>query len=71
MRADFGITYDTDALKLIDDLREWGINVVGVVITRFEGQPAARLFQTKLERLGIPVYRHFFTEVTPRTWTSS
>ncbi|HDR52944.1 MAG TPA: DUF1846 family protein, partial [Mariniphaga anaerophila] len=24
MRADFGITYDVDALKTIDDFREWG-----------------------------------------------
>src|SRR5512143_1193051 len=24
MRADFGITYDADALKLIDELRDWG-----------------------------------------------
>ena len=23
VRADFGITYDTDMLRLIDDLREW------------------------------------------------
>jgi Uncharacterized protein conserved in bacteria len=29
IRADFGITYDSDALKLIDDLRSWGINVLG------------------------------------------
>jgi uncharacterized protein (UPF0371 family) len=35
IRADFGITYDSDALKLIDDLRGWDINVMGVVITRF------------------------------------
>ena len=27
VRADFGITYDVDALKNIDDLREWGIDV--------------------------------------------
>ena len=40
MRADFGITYDADALKLIDDLREWGLSVRGVVITRFDDQPA-------------------------------
>ncbi|MBU0987407.1 MAG: DUF1846 family protein, partial [Proteobacteria bacterium] len=33
IRADFGITYDSDALKLIDDLRGWGIDVLGVVIT--------------------------------------
>src|SRR5512137_1712159 len=36
MRADFGITYDSDALKLIDDLREFGVVVRAVVITRFE-----------------------------------
>ncbi len=50
MRADFGITYDSEALKLIDDLREWGINVLGVIITRFENQPAAKQFKNKLER---------------------
>ena len=44
MRADFGITYDADALKLIDDLRGWGISVLGVVITRFDDQPAALVF---------------------------
>ena len=44
MRADFGITYDSDALKLIDDLRGWGIDVLGVVITRFENQPSALHF---------------------------
>src|SRR5512136_3234698 len=32
MRADFGITYDVDALKLIDDVRERGIDLRGVVI---------------------------------------
>jgi len=35
VRADFGITYDADALKLIDDLKDWGIKVTAVVITRF------------------------------------
>ncbi len=41
MRADFGITYDSDALKLIDDLSELGVVVRAVVITRYEEQPAA------------------------------
>jgi len=50
MRADFGITYDSDALKMIDDLRTWGIQIVGVVITRYEQQPAATVFKNKLER---------------------
>jgi uncharacterized protein (UPF0371 family) len=58
VRADFGITYDADTFKLIDDLRERGLDVHAVVITRFEDQPAAETFGTKLERRGIPVYTH-------------
>ena len=65
MRADFGITYDTDALKLIDDLAEWGVPLLGVVITRYEGQPAATLFKNKLERRGVRVYTHRFTKGYP------
>jgi uncharacterized protein (UPF0371 family) len=65
IRADFGITYDSDALKLIDDLRGWGINVLGVNITRFENQPAATVFKNKLERRGIKVYTHPFTKGYP------
>lgn len=65
IRADFGITYDADALKLIDNLRTWGINVLGVVITRFDEQPAAKIFRNKLERRDIPVYTHRFTKGYP------
>ncbi len=65
VRADFGITYDADALKLIDDLREWDIAVTAVVITRFDNQPAAKIFKNKLERRGIKVYTHRFTKGYP------
>ncbi len=65
IRADFGITYDSDALKLIDDLRNWGINVLGVVITRFDHQPSATLFKNKLERRNIRVFTHRFTKGYP------
>jgi len=65
MRADFGISYDADALKLIDNLREWGLDVCSVVITRFEEQPAAVQFKNKLERRGISVYTHRFTKGYP------
>src|SRR5512136_2897901 len=65
MRADFGITYDSDALKMIDDLREWDLEVRAVVITRFEDQPAAVLFKNKLERRGIRVHTHHFTRGYP------
>ena len=65
IRADFGITYDVDALKLIDDLRERGINVTAVVITRFENQPSALLFRNRLERRNIQVCFHRFTRGYP------
>jgi len=65
VRADFGITYDVDALKLIDDLRSWDLNLAGVVITRFECQPAATIFKKKLERRNIKVYTHKYTKGYP------
>ncbi len=65
MRADFGITYDTDALKTIDELGEWGVIVRAVVITRFDNQPAAVAFKNRLERRGIRVYTHRATKGYP------
>ncbi|MCP4713732.1 MAG: DUF1846 domain-containing protein [Deltaproteobacteria bacterium] len=65
VRADFGITYDSDALKLIDDLKEQGIVITAVVITRYEDQPAAKVFKNKLQHRGIKVYVHRFTKGYP------
>ena len=65
VRADFGITYDVDSLKLIDDLKDWGLDVAGVVITRFDNQPSARIFKNKLERRNIKVYTHKATKGYP------
>lgn len=65
IRADFGITYDADAMKLIDDLRNWEIEVRAVIITRYEQQPAAKLFKNKLERRGIEVFTHQYTKGYP------
>jgi uncharacterized protein (UPF0371 family) len=65
VRADFGITYDADAMKLIDDLRDWGIEVTAIVITRYENQPSATIFKNKLERRGMKVYTHKFTKGYP------
>jgi uncharacterized protein (UPF0371 family) len=65
VRADFGITYDSDALKTIDDLGAWGIGVRSVVITRYDGQPAATAFRNRLERRGVRVYAHRYTKGYP------
>lgn len=65
MRADFGISYADDAMKLIDDLRNLGLLVRGVVITRYQEQPAARQFRAKLELRGVRVYFHYKTAGYP------
>ena len=58
-RGDLGITYDEDTLRLIDAFRGIGLYVGSVVITHYRSQPAAEIFQKRLETLGVRVYRHY------------
>lgn len=58
MRADLGITYDMDVLRLIDNITKLGIEVNSVVITRYTGQPAADAFMSKLTMRGVKNYAH-------------
>ena len=58
MRFDFGLTYDQQTLKDISDLRDMGLSVHAVVITRYEGEERAKKFRRMLENLGIKVYMH-------------
>ena len=58
-RGDLGITYDLDALRLIDAFHDCGLYVGSVVITRWRDQIAAVAFQNRLENLGVKVYRHY------------
>ena len=59
IRGDLGITYDDDVLRLIDMFRSLGLYVSSVVVTRYEGQAAARAFLKRLTSLGIRCYRHY------------
>ncbi|MBR4205727.1 MAG: DUF1846 domain-containing protein [Clostridia bacterium] len=65
MRADLGITYDMDALRLIDAFNERGLYVGSVVVTHYSGQPAADTFIKRLGNLGIRVFRHYPIEGYP------
>ncbi len=58
IRADFGIAYDADTMRIIDNLRDWGLDVKAVVVTRYAGQPVVKAFMNKLSRRGIKVYAH-------------
>ncbi|MHA7860008.1 DUF1846 domain-containing protein [Tessaracoccus sp. Y36] len=60
VRADIGITYEADVLRLIDEFRTYGLYVGSVVITQMaDDHRQARNFKRKLERLGLKVYRHY------------
>ncbi len=64
-RGDLGITYDLDALRLIDAFRGIGLYVGSVVITHFNSQPAACAFEKRLSSLGIKSYRHYIIQDYP------
>ncbi|MEF9972882.1 MAG: DUF1846 domain-containing protein [Clostridia bacterium] len=65
VRGDLGITYDADVLRLIDAFRDEGLYVGSVVLTRYAGQPSADAFKSRLEMLGVKVYRHYPIEGYP------
>ena len=65
IRGDFGIPYDRDVLRLIDDLRTYELDINSVVITRYDNQPSATAFMNKLERRGMRVYTHRATKGYP------
>jgi uncharacterized protein (UPF0371 family) len=59
IRRDFGLTYEDQIFKDINDLGEFGLDVSAVVINRFSGEKAALKFKQKLENRGIPIYIHY------------
>ncbi|MEE1030649.1 MAG: DUF1846 family protein, partial [Ruminococcus sp.] len=65
IRGDLGITYDVDVLRLINEFRGMGLYVGSVAITQYSGQHSADVFKTKLENLGIPVYKLYSIEGYP------
>ena len=65
VRADLGITYDEDVLRLRDEFQSRDFMVGSVVITHYNGQRAADLFRHRLERMGIRSYVHYLIDGYP------
>ena len=59
VRADLGITYDEDVLRLRDAFIERQFMVTSVVITHYNGQHTADQFRHRLGRMGIKSYIHY------------
>ncbi len=65
MRADLGITYEQETLRLIDIFRDLSFTVDSVVITCYAGQQAADDFRRKLADRGVTSYLHYEIEGYP------
>ena len=65
VRADLGITYDKDVLRLRDEFMSRGLYVGSVVVTHFNGQASAIAFRKRLENMGVKVYYHYLIEGYP------
>ncbi|MEG0091959.1 MAG: DUF1846 family protein, partial [Oscillospiraceae bacterium] len=59
VRADLGISYDMDILRLIDEFRAMDLDINSIVLTKYNCQKAADNFITKLHNLGIKSYKHY------------
>ena len=59
VRGDLGISYDEDVLRLIDIFRGLELYVGSVVVTQYNGQPAADAFVKRLTALGIKACKHY------------
>ncbi len=65
IRADLGLSYSNEVLRLVDNLRELGLYVSAFVITLYKGQPSATKFGKKLEQRGERVFFHNYTKGYP------
>ena len=64
IRADYGIGYDVELLRLIENIQKLGIEINSVVITMYTGQDVEKLKQT-LNNKNIKVYMHAPTKGYP------
>ncbi len=65
IRADLGLNYADEVLRLVDNMRELNLYISSFVITLFKGQLSAQKFAQKLEQRGEKVYIHRYTKGYP------
>lgn len=59
IRGDLGITYDEDALRLMDAFSQVGLYVGSICITRYAGQASVDKYINRLNEMGIKTYKHY------------
>lgn len=65
LRGDLGITYDDDAVRLINEFTGIGLMVGSVVLTKYSPSERVNSFEERLKAMGYPVYHHYLIEGYP------
>lgn len=60
VRADTGITYEVEVLRMVDAFTAYDLKVGSIVVSHWSDELSQAVeFKRKLERLGLTVYRHY------------
>jgi uncharacterized protein (UPF0371 family) len=65
VRADLGITYDDDVVRLIGEFTGVGLMVGSVVLTKYSPSSKVEAFEQRLKGMGYPVYHHYMIDGYP------
>lgn len=65
VRADLGITYDEDVLRLRSEFMQRDFTVGSVVITHYNDQPSAIAYRRRLDNMGISTFVHYIINDYP------
>ena len=65
IRADYGIGYDVELIRLIENIQKLGISINSVVVTMYTGQDEVEKLKQTLNDMNIKVYIHIPTKGYP------
>ena len=65
IRADYGISYELELIRLIENLQNLGISINSVVITLYEGQESVEHLRKTLKQKNVKTYIHNPTKGYP------
>lgn len=59
IRSDFGITYEDETLRMMDEFKEAGLKVNSIVLSFFEEGEKIKTFTKKLKNRSVKFYKHY------------
>lgn len=65
IRADNNLTYADETIRLVSEMKQNGISVLGIVVTFYKNNKLVFDFENKCKTLGIKTYKSFYIEGYP------